>query len=134
MPSIRQTTYDSVDECMIHGLDKVLRALAAFERNANRRADDFAYELKTSIIRETVRGRHIKTARFIRAIDYHRQAVVDGEHRFAVDASSNPDVFYDGFLEFPRKGWPGAYVYQKGIQNVDFERIADKIASESFVV
>lgn len=119
---------------MTHSIDKVLRDLAAFERNANRRADDFAYELKSSIIRETVRGRHIVTTRFIRAIDYHRQAVVDSEQRFRIDTSSNPDVFYDGYLEFPRKGWAGAYVYQKGIQNVDFERIADKIASESFVV
>lgn len=115
-------------------INEFLSVLDRFGRNLDRRADDFPYEIKTSIIRETVRGRHIDTTRFIRAIDFHRASVVDSSHRFTVDTSNNPDVFYDGWLEFPRRGWRGAYVYQKGIQNADIKGVADRIMNESFVV
>lgn len=118
----------------VHGLDKLLRDLNDLERNFERRSDDFPYEIKTSIIRQIVRGGHIKTTRMIRAMDYHRSAVVDGSHRFTVDTSNNPDVFYDGWLEFVRRNWRGAYVYQKGIENADIQGVADRIVSDSFVI
>lgn len=124
---------------MIRGAQRVINALEAFARNFGNHIDDFGYEMKTSVVREIIRAGNIDTTAMIQAIDYHRDPVTDSGYKFHVDTSNNPDVFYDGFVEFDtanRDGTKrkGSRFYQKGILNWQLEPIVDGIARESFVI
>jgi hypothetical protein len=114
-------------------LPEIDQRIQKFVRGFETHLDDFGYELKTSVIREIVRTGSIDTGRMIQAIDYHRQAVVDGVG-FTVDASRDPEVFYDGFVERPgeTRNWEGRFFYQRGIEGANFEMVIDDIAQEAF--
>jgi hypothetical protein len=120
---------------MAHTIADVIARLENFVRILDRRVDEVPYEIKTSIKLAIARGGHIDTTALINSLNYHRDAVVAGEAwDYRIDASDNRvrDVFYDGFLEFPRKGWAGAFVYQKGIESTQLEPVFDSIADEAF--
>lgn len=123
----------------LHGDDKVVADIERLERNFARRADDFPYELKTSIVRQIVSVRAIDTTAMIQAFDYHRDVVTDSGYRYKIDTSNNPAVFYDGFVEFPtanRDGSmrPGRYFVRDGIKRADIERVVNDIVTDSFVI
>lgn len=121
------------------GFDRPIRALDRFlALVGSKGVDDIGYELKTSVVASIVHERAIDTTAFIQAIDYHRSVVVDGNH-LRVDASNNPDVFYDGFVEFPTPNRDGSmrrgrFVYKQGIENGNLERIFDHLAEDAFVI
>lgn len=118
------------------GAQRVLQAIDRYANTLLQRGDDIPYELKTSIIREVIRTGSIDTAAMITAIDYHREVVTNTEQRYRIDTSNNPDVTYDGFVEFKgeTRNWPGRYFYQRGIENAELERIFDSFADRSFVI
>jgi hypothetical protein len=118
------------------GAEKVIAAFQAFERNLLRHVEDVPYEIKSSIVREIVRTRSIDTARMIQAENYHQTYVSDGDFRYEVDTSSNPDVFYDGFVDQPgvTRNWAGRFFNQRGIEGANIERIFNEIAADSFVI
>lgn len=113
--------------------------LEHFIANVGSHVDDIGYELKTAVVRGIVHYNAIDTTAMIQAIDYHRDAVTDTGYSLHVDASNNPDVFYDGFVELAQV-FPGGRartpkpVYQYGIEHSNFQRVFDEIARESFVV
>lgn len=122
---------------MANTINDVIQAFHRLEKNWLEHGDRFAYEFKTSIVRQIVRQRHIDTSAMIRSMNYHREAMTDSSVKFRIDTSDNAvrDVFYDGFLEFPtRRGWPGAFVYQRGIENADVQREARDVMDRSFMV
>lgn len=118
------------------GADKFLRALSGYKNTLDRNADDIPYEIKTSIIREIIRTGSVDTGAMIKAIDYHREAVTDSAINWRIDASNDPDVTYDGFVELKgeTRNWPGRYFYKRGIENAQIEQIFDSFADRSFVV
>lgn len=113
----------------------VIDALNRYETKFNDRAEEIPYEIANAVRVATIRGGHIDTTAFIQSLDYYRDVMVHNDHRFHIDASAGRvrDVFYDGWLEFPRKGWPGAFVYEKGIRSANIQGIFDSIAAESFI-
>lgn len=118
---------------------QVIHDLESFVRNVGHGVDDLGYEMKTSVVREIVRAGAIDTTAMIQSVDYHRSPVTDSGHRFEVDTSNNPDVFYDGFVEFDTRNRDGSVrrgrrFYEKGIEHWDIERIFNQIADRSFVV
>lgn len=122
------------------GLDKPIRDVDNFVSDmTDRGADDIGYELKTSVIRATVREGAIDTTAMIQAFDYHRSPVTDSGVSIRVDTSNNPDVFYDGFVEFETENRDGSmrrgrYVYKQGIETANMEQVFDGVARRSFVV
>lgn len=124
---------------MIIGDERVVRAIERFEQNFHQHADDFPYEIKTSIVRQIVRVGAIDTTAMIQAENISRELVTDSRHHFRVDTSSNPDVFYDGFVEFPTRNVDGTlrygrYFVRDGIRHADIGGIIERIATESFVI
>jgi hypothetical protein len=117
-------------------IQQVIQFFKDLERNWADASDNFAYEFKTSIVRQIARQGHIDTTAMIRSVNYHREAVTSAGVRYRIDTSDGQvrDVFYDGWVEFPRKNWPGGFFYQKGIENADVNRVADEVMDRTFVV
>ena len=126
---------------MTRGTTKVVKAINDFVSNISRDSDKFGAEFKGSVVREIVRERAIDTTLMIQAIDFDRNQVVDSGHdKVLIGAMvGNHDVFYDGFVEFETANRDGTmrrgrYVYKKGIENANVERVVNEIARESFVI
>lgn len=124
---------------MADPFDRVTRDLDKFLENMIVHADDFAYELKTSIVSEVVHTGSIDTARMIQAINYHREIVSTVGSTFRIDTSDNDEVTYDGFVDRPIArnafGFEGGRLfYQTGIEKANIGRVADEIADMSFSV
>jgi len=117
-------------------INEIIAMFQRLDRNWIEHSDDFAYEIKTSIVRQIARQGHIDTTAMIRSVNYHREAFTSQSVKYRIDTSDNAvrDVFYDGFVEFPRKNWPGAFFYQRGIENANIQQIADDIIDRSFMV
>lgn len=117
-------------------LQEVIRLFDDLTRNWDDGAEDFAYEFNASIVRQIIRQGHILTTAMVRSMNYHREAVTSAGVRFRIDTSDNQvrDVFYDGWVEFPRANWPGGFFYQRGIENANVERVANDIMDRTFVL
>lgn len=123
----------------IHGADKVVRDLNDFIRNFEKKSDDVGVALRKAVVDAIFKEQAIDTAAMVIAIDYSNSYVTDTGIAFFVGTIDNPDVYYDGFVEFPtanRDGTTrrGRFFYKQGIENTDFARLIDQVATESFVI
>lgn len=122
---------------MIKGLEQVISAFDRLDISIERHAPAFPADIKNNVVEDIAFGADpsVDTGRFLQAVNYH-EIVVSGGYGFQLDAfTQNQDVYYDAFLEEPnklRKDPVGRKHYQHGIENSDFEPIADMIVNDTF--
>lgn len=119
------------------GKQEVINAIDGYLEAIERHASDIPYEVKTKVIQQIVRTGSIDTGAFIQAVDFHQETAEVG-YRYFVDASRDPSVYYDGFVEVDHYNQPqdsilsGRFNYRDGLENSDFRPIFDEIFNEGF--
>lgn len=113
-------------------IERIINDFQKYLNSWNIRREEIPYELKTSIIRQIVRTGSIDTTRFIQAVDFREGGFDADGYRYLIDSARNSEVYYDGFVEFDTRNYPGRYNFRDGIENANIRRITDNFADDSF--
>lgn len=116
-------------------MSEMIGILRGFERTLNARADDFPFEIVSSIRRFIIRTHTIDEGKLLFAFDFNEVATNAESVQFLIDTSNDLDRYgIEGFVEFdrPAYGFIGRKFMEQGIENADYQRVMDEIVFASF--
>lgn len=121
---------------MNKGIEIIINALDRFLPELEKRGDAIPAEIKNNLVEDIASYPSIKTGAYIQSVAWH--PIMAGGLHWEIDARNNPDVIYDGWLEFEtynrgRKTTRVARLHnQHAIEHSDFEHIFDDVSNNTF--
>ena len=121
---------------MMKGLENVINALDSYLQEVKQHSEAIPAEVKNNLVEDIATYPSIYRGWYIQAVAWH--PIMAGGLHWEIDARNNPDVIYDGWLEFEtwnrgRKTKRVARLHnQHAIENSDYQHIFDDIADSNF--